>query len=277
MIGNITYNFISSTFSLTNVLSVLAIIISVLGYSDSRKKLKIVLEKEKERTELKALLYELKECSEILKNIPNTFNLAVDFFISSVKDSVYEIENLNLNLRFLYIEIWHEKAHTKPKQTYYESEKISISSISFPEFKRMCEDKSIIGYHLIFEMTPKNEKYEVDCIEFADCIYGLRDLNKIQENLKDYESIIDSFDPQFFEILQSGYIELIQILYDTLKKEYLKFSFTRDMKPSQIENIIQNNLNQNLLEEKSADHSTEIRKRIDNLRKELNLKILGTV
>ncbi|NPE29207.1 hypothetical protein HNV12_14850 [Methanococcoides sp. SA1] len=98
---------------ITIIISIFAISISILGYVNNRKnlkmnekKLELVMQKQAHKEEFESLLKNLKQTSDKLKEIPDYLYIGyLDDFISSIVREVYENKELDLLLEFTYLQI----------------------------------------------------------------------------------------------------------------------------------------------------------------------------
>ncbi len=76
------------------------------------------------------------------------------------------------------------------------------------------------------------------------------------------------------KVIKETYEEILELLADGLQKKVYTLEFNRNMKPSEIENKMNEVLNYNQIYEKAEYLSVEIASRIDELRKELTKQAL---
>ena len=91
----------------TIAISSVALIIAILGYLDNNKKIKIVLERDKERKDIQNALIELKKISDFFKEFPSYIHLDPMLYEanSEIAKEILERNSLNLMLEFQNLNI----------------------------------------------------------------------------------------------------------------------------------------------------------------------------
>lgn len=238
----------------TILISSIALIISVLGYLDNRRKLKIVLERESERKDIKRAIEVLKTTSDELKNLPQHINFGHGaFLLENILQEVYEGGELNLRIEYKNLDTYGGDGEKK----------YPIDSINAEMLRNNIYNSCTLEY---------NSRPNVilnEFFEFGDFFHGLAEIDKNLNQLKEFESIVDSFDGEIIKIIDKGIQEILELLSDALKKEIYNLEFNRNMKPSEIENKIYGITNYTLILEKAKILSTDTASRVDGLRSKL--------
>ena len=227
------------------VISSVALIISILVYLDNRKKIKIVLERDKERKDIQNALIELKKISDFFKEFPTNIHpdpLTLDEISSIVAKEILEKDNLNLIIEF--------------------------TNLNIDNFRNI-DFVNKLPLDLYFNANP--DIMLKNFFELRDYKYGFIDLEKNIEKLNEFESLIEPFDAEIIKIAKINYEEMLELLANGLKKKVYTFDFNKNMKYSEIENKLYEILNYNQISKKAQYLSSEISTRIDKLRKELTV------
>lgn len=252
---------------ITIFISLIAVIIAILGYLDNRKNIKIVRERENEKNDIRNVLKELKTTSDTLKEFPDYtyFNL-LDFIIYDISREVYENETLSLKFEFQDIKTKHHS--------------IDVNSITAKTLRSMVKKvddfyktgENFISLDIIFIDDPDvimNKYFELN--NFVDIFIKIEDdISK----LKEFEYLIDSFDPEIIKMIEKSYEKILKLLADIYHKKSYTIELNRNMKPSEIEYEIEKMLNYEEIAEQSTYLSTDVASRIDELRRDLSKQIL---
>lgn len=265
-----------STFSiLTLLLSIFAIIISILGYLDNKKNLKIneqnlglVMEKQKQKVEFEFLLKALKETSDKLKSTPRYIYFAfLDEFILSITRDVYENNKLILSFNFTYLDYKKKIAINTIKN------EDDIVQLIKQHSTALKNENILYGVTLHFQTNLKTNMSE--WFDISDIFCGFSNLEEIIEDLKHFDFLLESFDPGLIDAINQNYHDLRSLFYEGLNATIDNYEFNRDMKPSDIENYIHEALNYKQMLDKAEYMSTDLRKRVDNLKKEIAIHVLA--
>jgi len=227
----------------TIFISSVAVIIAILGYLDNRKKIKIVLERDKERKDIQTALIELKKISDFFKEFPRHIILEpMSYELNSeVAKEILEKNNLNLIIEF--------------------------QNLNIDNFTQNREFVKKTPENLHFNTNPdivQNNWVELHSLK--DCI---TDMEKNIEKLNEFENLIEPFDAELIKIAKINYEEMLELFANGLKKKVYTFDFNKNMKSSEIKNKLNEILNYNQISKKAQYLSSEISTRIDKLRKEL--------
>lgn len=263
-------------------ISCIAIIISILGYFDNRKNINLVLKRESERKEIKDALKELKSTSDLLKNLPSELNLNDTYFaLANISNEVYEKDNLKLTIEFQYLNIF---TFTTDKKTgnFVESATIKYTpeTINATKLRESIKELSLThdkthylgGGSLGFNASPnviQNLSFDM-----GDIFHALSAIEENINSLRTFEYLIESFDAEILKNIDESYEQIFTYLADILQKKVYTLEFDRNVKPSQIEDKMNDILNYNKIFEKTRYLSTEIASRVDGLRKELTQQSL---
>lgn len=265
------------------IISALALIVSVLSYLTSNKSLKIseeehkisekehelTIEKEHQKASLTALLEALNFTSKTLKELPNLsyFDSTLDRLMSDIMQVVYENKKLDLLIKLKYL--------------YVNEQKIALELISNEKFLRneirvIVNNKKQVGRigfpRVYYETTPKlpNSNF----FGLTSFFSTLVNLEQNLDDLKRFELFINSFDSGFLDTINNQYDEILQSFYKTLNERTFRFEFNSDMKPSEIEQNLYESLNLTEMKDKSEFMATVIKSRVDEISKELTMRVL---
>lgn len=258
--------------------SFIAIIISILGYLTNRKNINIVMRKEREREDIKIAIKELKSTSDLLKKLPDYIQFVfLDFAISDILREIYEKDNIKLKIEFYNLEVdIPECGKNKHKyiKVQYNANSINVSSLREVMKKSIYswqKCKYIGNYQLNFTVEP-----DVISNKFFDLTDFFTGLGKIEDNtnkLKKFE-FLESFDPKIIKDIDATCEEILNNLISIIQTKEYKIEFNRNIKPSEIEDKMNDVLNLNRFSEKTNYLSTEVASRVDGLRKELTKHVL---
>lgn len=258
----------------------IAIIISILGYFDNRKNINIVLKRENERKEIKNALKELKSTSDLLKKLPSQLNFNYYFFLYDISNEVYEKDKLKLTIEFQKLHFSTYKIDKKDNSLKSTDIIFTPETINATKLRESIKEQSLIfnnnsysgGGFLEFNAYPniiENLSFDLGDIFSA--------LSAIEENinkLNSFEYLIESFDPKILKNIDESYGQIITFLADILQKKVYTLEFDRNVKPSQIEDKMNEIFNYNKIFEETKYLSTEIAARVDELRTELTKQSL---
>lgn len=260
------------------IFSFIAIIISILGYLINRKNINIVMRKEREREDIKIAIKELKSTSDILKKLPDYIQFEnLDFAISDISREIYEKDNIKLEMEFYNLEADIPEC-SKNKQKYikvqYNANSINVSSLREVINKSIYswqKCKHLGGFYLNFTVEP--DVIENKFFGLTDFFTCLGEIEDSTNKLRKFE-FLESFDPEIINNIDATYEEILNILISILQTRKNKIEFNRSIKPSEIEDKMNDVLNLNRILEKTNYLSTEMASRIDGLRKELTKQVL---
>lgn len=244
------------------VFSFVALLISLFGYLDNRKKLTIVLEKENERKDIRKALETLKLTSDELKSLPKSVIFGQDFFMfSDILQEVYEKDRLDLIIEYKYLEIYHDGRKKYP-----------IDSINAQLLRQVIKEFSnqdtVYGSGvLIYSANPNVIQNEF--LDLNEFITGLIRIEKNLNKMKEIESIIDPFDGKLIKTIDMTIEEILELFSDALKKKSYHLEFERNMKPTEIQNKIYVITNYTPILTKVQYLSTEVASSVDGIRSKL--------
>lgn len=254
-------------------ISCIAIIISILGYFDNRKNINIVLIRENERQEIKDALIELKSTSDLLKNFPSQLNFHDTYFaLANISNEVYEKDKLKLTIEFQNLDISTYKFDKKDNAVKSITFKYTPETINATKIREAIKNSYDtthykIGAFLEFNAYPnviQNLSFDL-----GDIFHALSAIEENINTLNRFEYLIESFDAEILKNIDESYEQILTFLAEILQKKVYTLEFDRNIKPSQIEDKMNDILNYNKIFEKSRYLSTEIASRVDELRKEL--------
>ena len=258
---------IDTTAYITIFISLTAVIIAILGYLDNRKNIKIVIERENEKNEIRNVLKELQKTSNTLKELPEHIHFGLlDLVIFDISREVYENKTLNLKFEFQKIEIRKFSIDTNSITAE------SLGSIIKKVIDRNKREKSWEYPTIRFIDNPdviSNKFFELDSFMYI--------FEKIEDNiskLNEFEYLIDSFDAEILKMIKKPYEKILALLADSFHKKEYTIEFNRDMKPSEIEDEMKKILNYEKIFNQSIHLSTDVASRIDELRRDLTKQIL---
>ena len=264
------------------IISAFALVVSVLGYVNSNKSLKIseqehkiseeehILTKEKEdqKKNLTYLLDLLTATSKTFTELSDSDVFSsMDYLKSDIMQEVYENRTLDLLIKFKYLDV-NEK-------------KVSVESVHDEKFlqdelraflKHIEETRITVCPHLYYETSP-NLPYS-ERFELIDIFSVLADLRQNLDDLKEFEIFIDSFDSGLLDTIEKEYNEILKLIYKTLSERNFSFKFTSDMKPSDFDKALLDSFNITKIKDKSEFMATDIKNRVDKISKELSMRIL---
>lgn len=258
----------------TILISSTALIIAILGYLINRKNLKvneenlkIIMEKQNKKSDIETVLKVLEETSDALKRLPNYMYVDwFDLFLSDVIRVVHD--NKQFSLQFEW------------KNFDNSSKVIDIESINNVDWYRnnvknyLDSDHKIkfdSYYTLNFVAHPNINS--TTWVDLEGMFTGLGKIEICIDKLKRYEGLLHLFGSEL-ELVDKNCGEIFDYLYDALNKRVYKLDFNSDMKTSEIQDSVDALINLNQMREKAEYCSTEVAKRVDDLRKELFMQIL---
>lgn len=250
--------------SITILFSSVALLVSIFGYLDQRRKLKIILEKENERKELKKAIKALKTTSDSLKILPEYTNFGYGGLMADdILREVYENEKLDLTIELKNLEVDGKKYLVESvdakllRHVINEQELVKVSN------REYCMVSCTLDYNARPNVI-QNEFYEL-----GDFFSGLAYLEKNLNRLKEFEHIIDSFDSEILKNIDTNIQDILELLSDALKKKVYNLEFERTMKPTEIQNKIFIITNYTPILEKAKYLGTNVAARVDGLRSKL--------
>lgn len=260
--------------------SFIAIIISILGYLVNRKNINIVMRKEHEREDIKNAIKELKSTSDLLKKLPDYIQFVnLYFVISDISREIYEKDNLKFKIEFSNLvasipEYGKNKQKNEYKRIQYNKNSINVSSL------REVMKKLIYSWHkykhlgsvyLNFNVEP--DVVSDNFIDLTDFLIGLSEMEDNINKLKKFE-FLESLEPEIFKTITENCDEILNILASILQRKEYIIEFNQNIKPSEIEDKMNDVLNFNRISEKTNYLSTKVVSRVDGLRKELTKQVL---
>ena len=252
---------------ITIPISLIAIVIAILGYLDNRKKIKIVMERENEKNDIRNILKELKKTSDTLKEFPEHIYFgSLDMAISDISREVYENEIRSLKFEF-------QDIHTNKFS-------IDANSITAESLRSMVKK--------VIDIKKKGEYCSHPTIKFIDNPNVVLDkgfeldgfmaiFEKIEDSiikLNEFEYLISSFDAEILKMIEKPYGKIFRLLASIFHKKIYAIELNRNMKPSEIEDKMEKILNFEEIFEQSIHLSTDVASRIDELRRDLTKQIL---
>lgn len=246
----------------TILISSIALLISILGYLDNRKKLKIVFEKENERRDIKRAIESLRVVSDELKELPQYIYFGRGgFMFDEILQEVYEKEKLDLVIQYKNL-----------KTDRFGGKEYAIESINADLLRSLVKEFSSSVYcagSCILDYNAYPNVITNEFLELSDFFSGLASIEKNLNKLKEHEDIIDPFDNEIIKIIDNNIQETLEILSDALKIKAYNLKFDRDMKPSDIENKIYEITNYALIRKKVEYLSKDVALKVDGLRSKL--------
>lgn len=277
----------SNTYPL--IISLIALLISTLGYLDNRRNLKIneenlniVLKGESTKKNLEKCLSILLETSKDLKDLENqAFIFGIDEAASNITMHVLEKEEVfNLSIRYTHLNAVIHKS-SKP-----ETVDIAIDSIKnskdfrIKAFSYKCEDSKITfkpSCTAQFIATP--DIIIMNELDLGDIFFGLARIENDLNNLKNFEQLIRTFDSDFLEIVAKNCQEIFDLLYESLSKKVYNFSFdnsVKRIKPSEITDVLYESINYFEIMSVMEYGSKELKDRSEELSRTIGKQILNT-
>lgn len=261
-------------------ISCIAIIISILGYFDNRKNINIVLKRENERKEIKNALKELKSTSDLLKKLPSQLNFNHYFILNNISNEVYEKDKLKLTIEFQKLHFSTYKIDKKDNTLKSTDIIYTPETINATKLRESIKEQSLIfnnssysgGGFLEFNAYPNI--IENLFFDLGDIFSALSAIEENINKLNSFKYLIESFDPEILKNIDESYGQIITFLADILQNKVYTLEFDRNVKPSQIEDKMNEILNYNKIFEKTKYLSIEIAARVDELRTELTKQSL---
>lgn len=254
--------------SITILFSLVALLVSIFGYLDHRRKLKIILEKENERKELKKAIEALKTTSNSLKKLPEYTNFGYGSLMADdILREVYENEKLDLTIELKNLEVSGEDCDRKKYPVESINARLLRNAIKESVKDVSNQDYCLMSCNIDYNARPsiiQNEFYDL-----GDFFSGLAYLEKNLDKLKEFEPIIDSFDSEILKNIDTNIQDILELLSDALKKKVYNLEFERTMKPTEIQNKIFTITNYTLILEKAKYLGTNVAARVDGLRSKL--------
>ncbi|WMW25776.1 hypothetical protein RE474_03390 [Methanolobus sediminis] len=214
------------------------------------------------------MLKALKETSDKLKDLPMYVYIAyLDDFVLSVTRDVYENKKLVLSFEFTILQ-----CKDKIAINTIEIEKDIIKMIK-QHSKAWKDEKVMFGINLFFQTNQNLNLGE--WFDITDLFCGFSHLEEIIEDLRNFDLLLGSFDPDIIYIIAQNNNDLLNLFYEGLNSKINQVEFNSDMKPSEIETYIYDALNYTQMRDKAEYMSTDIRKRVDDLRKEIAVHVLA--
>lgn len=264
------------------VISGLALIVSILGYLNSNKGLKIseqehkiseeehklTKEKEDQKKNLTSLLKLLNATSKTLETLPDDITFGnMDYLNTDIMQEVYENKKLNLLIKLRYLNVNNKKVSLESvyDERFLKSE-IEVY-LDYSKHSHMSYSSDL--YYETSPQLPYSETFDISMI-----LYTLGELRQNLDDLKEFELFIGSFDSGLLDSIENEYSEVLKLIYKTLSEKNFSFEFTSDMKPSDIEKILRDSLNLTKIKNKSEFMATFLKNIVDNISKELSMRIL---
>lgn len=274
----------SNTFSI--IISLLALLISTLGYLDNRRNLKIneenlniVLKDESNKNNLEKCWLILLETSKDLRKLGNqSFVFGIDEAASNITMHVYEMKGtFNLSIKYTYISTVN---HTNSEP---EVLKIDVDSIKSSKdfrtkvFNYKTEDSKItFSPSCSVQFTANPDIIIIDEFDLNEIFSGLAHVENDLNNLKNFEPLIRTFDSEFLEVASRNCQDIFDLLYEAIDKKSYDFNFNSSMKPSEITDILYDSINYYQIIEKMEYMSEELRDRSEELGKTLGKQIFNS-
>lgn len=264
------------------VISGLALIVSILGYLNSNKSLKIseeehriseaehklTKEKEYQKKNLTSFLKLLNATSKTLEKFPEYIHFAgMEYLMSEIMQEVYENKKLNLLIKLKYFDVNGKKVSL---ETVHDEKFLNNEIKVYLDY--LNNNHIIRSSNLYYETSP-NIQYSEE-FDLIDIFTILGRLRQNMDSLKEFELFIDSFDSGLLDTIENEYNEMLKLIYKTLSERNFSFEFTSDMKPSDIENVLLDSLNLTKIKDKSKFMGTDLKNRVDKISKELSTRIL---
>lgn len=239
----------SITLILTLILSILALLISVLGFLDNRKKTKILKEQNEDnrkKTEIMEkqlnLVQEqtqiLQRQSESRQDIQKTLKIVNEIQEGIPKLGVekYDWGDFGKFAPIRFLEMLHDSGETSISWEVYlgalfgktvgkGTEMLRLDVNNFEAFERLFSDmvpkpetEFVIGYI----STPKimlNTDVEIDTIQVRDYVTEIYSLAIVYEKLKSVEKIVNMYDSSILLDIQKLYTRILNSLYENFAQD----------------------------------------------------------
>jgi hypothetical protein len=217
-------------------------------------------------------LIKLKSTSDLLKNLPSNLYLSDSYFaIENISKEVYEKDKLKLTIEFQNLNISTYKIDKNGNEEKSANFLYTPETINATKLRESIKTFNGGGY---LELKASPNVIQNLSFDLGDTFRALRAIEEDINALKMFEYLIESFDAEILKIIDESYEQILTFLADILQKKVYTLEFDRNVKPSQIEDKMNDILNYNKIFEKARYLSTEIAARVDGLRKELTKQSL---
>ncbi|AKB74057.1 hypothetical protein MSLAZ_0796 [Methanosarcina lacustris Z-7289] len=272
----------SSSNTFTIIVSLTALFISILGYLDNRKNLKlneknlnIVLKGESNKKNLEQCWSILLETSKDLKELEKqSFIFGIDEAASNITMHVLEKEEIfNLSIRYTCLRIVNNE-NPEPNPLEIEINSIKNSKdFRTKAFSYKCEDSEIVfNPSCTVQFTADPAIIIIDEYDLSEIFSGLAHIENDLNNLKNFEPLIRTFDSGFLEVVDKNCQDIFDLLYEALNKKVYNFSFNNNVKrikPSEITDMFYDSINYYEIMQKMEYMSEELKDRSEELGKTL--------
>lgn len=268
------------------IVSLIALVVSILGYLDNRRNLKIneknldiVLKSESNKKNIEKCWSIILETTKDLRNAENfSFIFGLDEAASNVTMNVYEMDQpLNLIIQITRL---NTVKYLTPEPEPFEIELNSIKDskdFRTKVFHYKCED-SKISYNPKCSVQFKADPDIIIFTEFdiSEVLSGLAYIENDLNNLKGFEQLIRTFDSDFLEVVAKSCQEILDLIYDIVNKKTYDFKFDKSMKPSEITDTFYDSFNFYEIMQKMEYMSEELKDRSEELGKTLGKQIFNS-
>ncbi len=152
------------------------------------------------------------------------------------------------------------------------------SDIIFSFYKQNKGGYCLDGYHgpsiesfVTFTIQP--EITYIKLLNIGNIFTNFAKLRCDIDNLTRVQYLIEPYDSELFELLSEEYEYLLNLLYEAFTKEY-SIELTKDMTYQEIKNVIYSTLNYDRIIETMTFMSSNLRKRTNELKKQLAVQSL---
>ena len=256
------------------IISAFALIVSILGYVTSKKQVNIMVRKEYHKEVVRETIDGLRGINDTLKRFsyPIPFN-DIDDMANCIVQELREKDNIKLSLKYESLKLSDDVFFIKSLKN--SNEFINLISFALRLFYRKNERGSnLYGYHgpdiessINFTIQP-----EILCTMSFNLGSIMTNLTKLQcdiDNLTRGQYLIDMYDPELYDLLNEKYDEILNLLYAAFSKQEHVLNLTKTMTLPEVKDILYSTLNYNHITKITTSMSPDLRKRANDLKKEL--------
>ena len=191
------------------IISVCALMISILGYADNRKKMDILMRKENKKKVVEEAIEILRNINYTLKDLSHPFNFTnIDQMIVGIIQEVCGKDKIKLSIRYESLKLNDDVIFTNSLKDPTEfTNKIRNILFSFSREGKRNRYFQYIGSNIesSIDFTTQPNFICIKSLGLGNLFTNLVKLENDLSNLVRVEFLIEPFDPELFQLLNENY------------------------------------------------------------------------
>jgi hypothetical protein len=265
--------------SLSIIISACALAISILSYANNKKQLDVIMHKENLKEVVQEAIEALRGANNTLKDLSHPFHFTnIDQITTCMAQELHEKDKIRLSIRYESLKINDNVIFINSLKDSREFAS-KVRGILFSIWRAEGKIDKFLQYRgpSIESSVDFNIQPDVICaksLDFGDMFTNFIKLENDIINLTRVQFFIEPYDSELFNLLNEDYECILSLLYEAFSKQVHDIELVKNMTPEDIKDALCGTVNHDQITEKTTLMSANLRKRVNELKRELAVQYL---